>query len=440
MARRLLPVVAVFAVLGVVIGRSVVLGHGPTSAPAAGRGAHAHTHRRRGGADRVRRDRPHPPVTADVVPTPPVPTDIYTVRADGSGLRRLTTDGAPKDLLAWSPDGSTLAYTVDPLGQVWAIAASGADRRLLCARCVANSGGDQLAWSPNGDRLAARAPAGIVLIDPITRRDAPVRISRGVVGLSWSPDGRSLALTLSGEGLAILDVATGKHRVVDGARVAGPVAWSPDGRTIVFTTISYGPYRLHSGVVAYDAGTRRSRVLLSPRSTLGVYGLSWSPDSRAVAVLYLPIHPQRQGLLTVSRNGSEIRAIAVCGDAALATGRARRATSSPGRPTASTSSSRTSRSAAPVRRCWCSHREEPRRASPDRSCRHGGSAGHRHERTRVGWRERPEGDEMGNAITWFELVGPEPEETADFYSSCSGGTRRGRRATTSWSTRTRGTV
>ena len=22
---------------------------------------------------------------------------------------------------------------------------------------------------------------------------------------------------------------------------------------------------------------------------------------------------------------------------------------------------------------------------------------------------------MGNAITWFELVGPEPEETADFY-------------------------
>ncbi len=135
-----------------------------------------------------------------------------------------------------------------------------------------------------------------------------------------SPDGRSLALTLSGEGLAILDVATGTHRIVDGARVAGPVAWSPDGRTIAFTTISYGPYQLHSGVVAYDAGTGRSRVLLAPRSTLGVYGLSWSPDSRAVAVLYLPIHPQLQGLLTVSRNGSEIRAIAVCGDTAAGDG------------------------------------------------------------------------------------------------------------------------
>jgi Tol biopolymer transport system component len=324
MARRLLPALAVLVVVGVVIGGSVVVRHRSTAASAAVElptstptststdGA--------GGPIAFVATRPHPRVTADVVPTPPVPTDIYTVRADGSGLRRITTDGAPKDLLAFSPDGSTLAYTVDPLGQVWTIAASGADRRLLCTRCVAISGGDQLAWSPRGHRLAARAPAGIVLIDPVTRRVAQIRISPGVVGLSWSPDGRSLALTVSGEGLAILDVGTGKHRIVDGARVAGPVAWSPDGRTIAFTTISYGPYQLHSGVVAYDAGTGRSRVLLAPRSTLGVYGLSWSPDSRAVAVLYLPIHPQRQGLLTVSRNGSEIRAIAVCGDAALGDG------------------------------------------------------------------------------------------------------------------------
>ena len=323
MARRLLPAITVCAVVGVVIGGSVMVRHRSTAASAVDLPTHARTSTRTDGAGgpiAFVATRPHPRVTADVVPTPPVPTDIYTVRADGSGLRRLTTDGAPKDLLAWSPDGSTLAYTVDPLGQVWTIAASGADRRLLCTRCVAISGGDQLAWSPHGHRLAARAPAGIVLIDPVTRRVAPVRISRGVVGLSWSPDGRSLALTLAGEGLAILDVATGKHRIVDGARVAGPVAWSPDGRTIVFATISYGPYQLHSGVVAYDPGTGRSRVLVAPRSTLGVYGLSWSPDSRAVAVLYLPIHPQRQGLLTVSRNGSEIRAIAVCGDAALGDG------------------------------------------------------------------------------------------------------------------------
>ena len=314
MARRLLPVVAVFAVLGVVIGRSVVLGHGPTSARRPrSRRARAHASTARGG--RSRSSRPgriplSPPTWSRRRPFPPTSTPSGRMDRGCGGSRptarrRTCSRGRPAQI--------TLAYTVDPLGQVWAIAASGADRRLLCARCVANSGGDQLAWSPNGDRLAARAPAGIVLIDPITRRDAPVRISRGVVGLSWSPDGRSLALTLSGEGLAILDVATGKHRVVDGARVAGPVAWSPDGRTIVFTTISYGPYRLHSGVVAYDAGTRRSRALLSPRSTLGVYGLSWSPNSRAVAVLYLPIHPQQQGLLTVSRNGSEIRAIALCG-------------------------------------------------------------------------------------------------------------------------------
>ena len=308
----------------------------------------------RAGRSRSSRTRPHPRVTADVVPTPPVPTDIYTVRADGSGLRRLTTDGAPKDLLAWSPDGSTLAYTVDPRGQVWTIAASGADRRLLCTRCVAISGGDQLAWSRNGDRLAARAPAGIVLIDPVTRHVALVRISPGVVGLSWSPDGRSLALSLSGEGLAILDVATGTHRIVDGARVAGPVAWLPDGRTIAFTTISYGPYQLHSGVCCL-----RRRDGPEP-------GPAGAPlDARRVRPVVVARQPGGGGALparstpsgrdcsrcrgTVRRSGRSPCA----GIRRRATGRARRATSSRGRPMATTSSSRTSRSAAPDRRCSC---------------------------------------------------------------------------------------
>lgn len=46
--------------------------------------------------------------------------EIYTVNADGSGLKRLTNRMANDGLPAWSPDGKTIAFVSD-LGGVWAV-------------------------------------------------------------------------------------------------------------------------------------------------------------------------------------------------------------------------------------------------------------------------------------------------------------------------------
>lgn len=59
--------------------------------------------------------------------------DLYVVNADGSGLRRLTSDPSVEGLPAWSPDGEWIAYVSDSGGNwgIWAIKADGSEQHKL---------------------------------------------------------------------------------------------------------------------------------------------------------------------------------------------------------------------------------------------------------------------------------------------------------------------
>ena len=61
--------------------------------------------------------------------------EIYRIQADGSGLRRLTSQGARDGLPAWSPDGKTIAFLSDRDGawNMWAMNADGSSQRKLFA-------------------------------------------------------------------------------------------------------------------------------------------------------------------------------------------------------------------------------------------------------------------------------------------------------------------
>ncbi len=75
-------------------------------------------------------------------------TNVYIVNTDGSGLARLTFDGA-SGAPTWSPDGNQILF----LSAHWAIDvmnADGTNRRELCR--VTNTIGD-VAWSPDGSKL-----------------------------------------------------------------------------------------------------------------------------------------------------------------------------------------------------------------------------------------------------------------------------------------------
>lgn len=94
---------------------------------------------------------------------------------------------------------------------------------------------DDLAWSPDGTRLAAAQPGGVRLFSPAEGRLVglvPVAASLRQPRIAWSPDGARLAVA----GVArafIWDVVRGERACeLEGGGWAPQLAWSPDGSLI----------------------------------------------------------------------------------------------------------------------------------------------------------------------------------------------------------------
>ena len=152
------------------------------------------------------------PSAIGVAGTPPVPrsseissgqSDIYTVRLDGTGLRRLTH--APADIRydspAWSRSGRWIAFSGPP-----------------CDDC----------------------PEAIFLVD-LARSGRTRRLAGTVLGASrpsWGPSDHALTFVggLTNSVFTIGRQGTGQRRLTNKRIAHDQSAWSPDGRRILFTT------------------------------------------------------------------------------------------------------------------------------------------------------------------------------------------------------------
>ena len=154
------------------------------------------------------------------------------------------------------------------------------------------------AWSADGRWLAYvsfenRAPAIIVQeLRSGERRQVSARA--GVNGApAWSPDGRRLALTLSGSGgnldIYLLDLGTQElTRITDDPAIDTEPAWSPDGTQLYFTSDrSGGPQIYRTDVAAHQ---RVQRI---------TFGSAYNARPR--------ISPDGRLLALVSREGSDYR-------------------------------------------------------------------------------------------------------------------------------------
>jgi Tol biopolymer transport system component len=176
---------------------------------------------------------------------------IFTVPSEGGMARALTdpTEGNASNP-CWSPDGRWIAYNrQSSLGsqkdvEIWLVPSEGGPPKQL------TTGADQVgftevAWSPDGSTIAYFGEDDTIRSIPAAGGTA--RVLTGVseaswrLGLSWSPDGARLAYT-DFEQILVVPATGGDPEVVPAGFEGGVLQldWSPDGQTFAFMGVRGG--------------------------------------------------------------------------------------------------------------------------------------------------------------------------------------------------------
>lgn len=234
--------------------------------------------------------------------------EIYTVGADGAGLKQLTQGGG-KDTPAWSPDGGAIAYVSEAGGNadIFVIGREGGEP----ARLTTSPLNDMHPfWSPDGKRIVFtrytpdenNAETGRLDVYAMNAGGSgEKRLVKGGSYGSLSPDGKSLLYWRYYDGNADIAIAAadgGKaKRMTSDPAFDGWPSWSPDGRSVAFAREDAGGVN----IFVLDVATKEARQITAGagRKT----SPKWSADGKAV--YFDGTVNGAQGLWRVSREATE---------------------------------------------------------------------------------------------------------------------------------------
>lgn len=217
--------------------------------------------------------------------------ELYTVNADGTGLKRLTTAAGADTAPRWSPDGTRIAFeserdhqSASPLqvtSEIYVMRADGGAQTRLTENDVEDWGPG---WSPDGGRLTfARSVPGNDF-DVFTMRADGTNATNLTPGPGrdfapdWSPDGTRIAFASDDDGdydLYVVPAAGGAAtKLFEGSDDVGSPRWRPNGQWLVFA--------------GFDPLTDAPDLYLAATTGFPVYRLrsdlafdraaAWSPD------------------------------------------------------------------------------------------------------------------------------------------------------------------
>jgi Tol biopolymer transport system component len=242
-------------------------------------------------------------------------SQVFTVRPDGTGLRQVTHSAYDVGQygLTWSPDGSSLLYTVNGNGKnrVDEMVKSAADGSggvtVVSPSCTGTCLGDDFpTYSPDGTKITFERAFGDngtpshddiftmnadgSALTQLTQTGTPARFE--VHEPRWSPNGKKIAFvrlndTAKPSGESAIEVmntdGSDVRRLTPWRIEATDPRWSPNGKRILFRT--YGEpvqFKDSNLFTMRPDGTHRIQLTHYQGGTLQAYPQDWSPDGRQV--------------------------------------------------------------------------------------------------------------------------------------------------------------
>lgn len=229
---------------------------------------------------------------------------IWTIAAAGTREQRLTASGLDMESPSFSPDGKLIVYTrynclhksgvCLKRGDIWTMHADGSDQRQLTStRRISEI---EPTWSPDGSQIAYAidptyygvSEAGIWVINSNGRN--PRRLTHVGSDPAWSPDGATIAFAADNNIFTVPAAGGSTTNLTHNPDHNQAPSWSPDGSQIVFTRSNPAP---QTDLWIMNANGSHPHPLTNTRS-LNESAPAWSPDGNWVA--YSSTNTYAQGL------------------------------------------------------------------------------------------------------------------------------------------------